>query len=809
EIAIGDRTVRITDYVTLRVDVEEKYDLALLPPEPDPFKVIPGKASVLLFPLSNFGNARDTFTFSVSIEPDPSNKSEAQPSDWNINVGEPNEPIEYISLNPGDSYNVPVYLVPPESLFVGDKAVVKLTVTSDGDPSRAVAAQLTLTAVDTKRPRPPENLTVIDTPDDQGGSITLRWTRSPDDGQGQNDVTCYYIYRSESAGNYSSRHTYTISLSQPGDNVQLTEHEVTFVDTDVIDGTEYFYVVTAFDGEFESEPSNESSAAPADNIPPPKVEKLRVQDPGSGGRLIISWNPDPAPDLAGYKLYYDTDISDGSYDGKDAAEGESPIEFDKDTTQIELTGLRNLLASEPDESLLYHIAVTALDMEGNESEPSTASGTPTGPELEFEPDRFELLRNIDTVPSEELILRNLGRRTLNFNVSSDVDWLQTEPEKGEVNPGSELSIKLRYTGDLKDGEYNCKLILSTDDPDNEEVEIPVRLTIDLTPPEPPQAVEVGDTLEGGSLMISWGRSPSEDVAGYLVYWGAEKGPPYEGSSDQVSATEFQITGLENGVEYHIAVSAVDAHGNQGPPSREITSTPHKLVSHSKDITKPETWRYGEIHEIKSDICVRSRIAIEPGVVIKLKKGASLAFVYDNSVAGTVERPVIFTSWADDSAGGDTNGDGNTTTPDSLHWESIKIAGEAKLTFEHCQFKYGGGNNNGMIYLTGGTLRMQSCLISHSLSDGVYVESGSASIEGCKIADSSRYSITIPFNQFDSVVGNDLSGERGVRLRYGNIKGGNMAREVVWENPGVPIFLTERATIEEGSSLKIAPGTILK
>ncbi|RKY02649.1 hypothetical protein DRP77_07555, partial [Candidatus Poribacteria bacterium] len=467
----GGRSTRLSDYVTVRVMVEERYALSLLPPDLDPAEVKPGETSVLIFPLFNLGNAPDTFALSLSVQPDPSNKSETDPSEWRASVGKPDDPIEHLSLNPGGSYNVPVYLTPPESLFVGDKAVIELTATSKGDESKSATAQVTVVAIDTKRPRPPENLIAIDTPDDQGGSITLRWTRSPDDGQGQNDVTHYYIYRSESPGGYSSRHTYTVSLDRPGSNVQITDQEIVFVDTDVADGVRYYYVVTAFDGRFESEPSNEASAVPIDNLPPPKVQGLTVQNPGTGGRLIISWDPSPAPDLAGYRIYYDTDISDGSYDGKEAAEGESPIEVDKATTRIELTGLRDLLASEPDGSLVYYIAVTALDGEGNESEPSEAIGVPTGPELEFEPGRFELVRNTAVSPSASLILRNLGREPLEFELSKDVDWLEIEPSRGRVSPGSELSIELSYAGDLEDGEYSCELILSTNDPDEGKAEV--------------------------------------------------------------------------------------------------------------------------------------------------------------------------------------------------------------------------------------------------------------------------------------------------------------------------------------------------
>jgi hypothetical protein len=47
-------------------------------------------------------------------------------------------------------------------------------------------------------PLPPSEFQVSDTPSDHGGSLSLHWRRSPDDGAGRNLVTGYQILRSES-----------------------------------------------------------------------------------------------------------------------------------------------------------------------------------------------------------------------------------------------------------------------------------------------------------------------------------------------------------------------------------------------------------------------------------------------------------------------------------------------------------------------------------------------------------------------------------------------------------------------------------
>ena len=76
------------------------------------------------------------------------------------------------------------------------------------------------------------------------------------------------------------------------------------------------------------------------------------------------------------------------------------------------------------------------------------------------------------------------------------------------------------------------------------------------------------------------------------------------------------------------------------------------------------------------------LTIEAGVVIKFGppercglsgSPPSQLLVYGNlDVRGTPSDPVIFTSWYDDSAGGDTNENGNATAPQKEDWLRIHV-----------------------------------------------------------------------------------------------------------------------------------------
>ena len=118
-------------------------------------------------------------------------------------------------------------------------------------------------------PGAPANFAAADTPGDAGGSLTLSWAMSPDDGTGANDVYGYKIYRGLSSGAFSS----TAPYACVGKGVK------TYKDNDAPDNMRFYYAVAAYDSTNNSVFSNESSAISADNY--------RFLDSGQGGSLRL------------------------------------------------------------------------------------------------------------------------------------------------------------------------------------------------------------------------------------------------------------------------------------------------------------------------------------------------------------------------------------------------------------------------------------------------------------------------------------------------------------------------------------------
>jgi hypothetical protein len=111
---------------------------------------------------------------------------------------------------------------------------------------------------------------------------------------------------------------------------------------------------------------------------------------------------------------------------------------------------------------------------------------------------------------------------------------------------------------------------------------------------------------------------------------------------------------------------------------EFTEIRYVRTSHSGTLSENETWDGLRIHEINDNLIVPAgaTLVINPGAVIKFAplKGISVQPTGRLIANGSVARPIVFTSCRDDSVGGDSNGDGISTSPAPGDWAAISADG---------------------------------------------------------------------------------------------------------------------------------------
>ena len=90
---------------------------------------------------------------------------------------------------------------------------------------------------------------------------------------------------------------------------------------------------------------------------------------------------------------------------------------------------------------------------------------------------------------------------------------------------------------------------------------------------------------GESLHLEWNSNGETDLEGYKVYYGTSPGS-YGDPIDVEDVTEFELTGLDAGVRYYVAITAYDTALNESEKSDEESGIPPDTQNPTVTITSP-------------------------------------------------------------------------------------------------------------------------------------------------------------------------------------------------------------------------------
>ena len=230
-----------------------------------------------------------------------------------------------------------------------------------------------------------------------------------------------------------------------------------------------------------------------------------------------------------------------------------------------------------------------------------------------------------------------------------------------------------------------------------------------------------------------------------------------------------------------------------------------------------------VYRVPSGISVPAgqTLTIDADVIIKFEWRASFVIQGTLDVNGEVLREVVFTSWKDDTAGGDTNGDGGATTPVWGDWRYLQIyPSAAGSDIQYAIFRYGGYGGYAPVFLhaDGADITLSHCSFEHSFRGlDLHGTVSQVTVTNCSFVDNAFEAVHRA--HIDSVPGfldNTASGNgadyievifadptRDLTIGVRNYLGGAL---VLKDSPHIGVGM--RLTLLEGVVIKMHPPAML-
>ncbi len=157
-----------------------------------------------------------------------------------------------------------------------------------------------------------------------------------------------------------------------------------------------------------------------------------------------------------------------------------------------------------------------------------------------------------------------------------------------------------------------------------------------------------------------------------------------------AATTWNTSAVADG-SYELRAVVRDGGGAVVGENRLAVNVNNAVTWHNGPTVVSETWAPGRVHVVTRELLIGPglTLTLEPGAVVKFLPGARLSLLGGGKLTalGTVALPVTLTSFLDDSAGGDSNLDGDSTKPTPGSWR-LGVNSSATLDVnDQARFRY--------------------------------------------------------------------------------------------------------------------------
>ncbi len=194
------------------------------------------------------------------------------------------------------------------------------------------------------------------------------------------------------------------------------------------------------------------------------------------------------------------------------------------------------------------------------------------------------------------------------------------------------------------------------------------------------AWEESSALLHGSAEIAWYAlcvAPNT-VTAELAAFREANAYPIAAELNATGSASWDTTRVSDGTYALRALFRNGSNAVVGELQREVAVINEWVIWHAGVIPTDETWVAGTVHVIDRSVIIPSgvTVTIEPGAVVKFAPGTGISILTGGTLnaLGTPAAPIVLTSLADDSAGGDTNLDGDQSLPRPGDWAGVAGSG---------------------------------------------------------------------------------------------------------------------------------------